>query len=99
MNPLRTQPTTNEDNMTCSCGNPEPHVIARRQTYDGREVNLWSDGDLTQLLGIRIPGLGMPRSDASRRANMEVIKNVCLYNLNEIPAKVKELRKKLRAGA
>lgn len=81
--------------MTCSCGNPTPHVIARRTTFDGREVCLWSDGDLTQLLGIRIPGLGMPRSENSRRANRAVIDDVCLYNLSEIPTKVKQLRKSL----
>ena len=81
--------------MTCSCGNPTPHVIARRTTCDGRTVCLWSDGDLTQILGIRIPGLGKPRGENSRQANRAIIDDVCLYDLNEIPAKVKQLRKQL----
>lgn len=43
--------------MTCSCGEPHPHVVMERQTIDGVTVRLWSDG----TFGTRFSALeGLP---------------------------------------
>lgn len=33
----------------CTCGEPRPHVVARRQTADGAPLLGWSDGSLAVL--------------------------------------------------
>jgi len=47
---------------TCSCGCDTAHVIARRNTFDGRELQFWSDGDVTLVMGFRIRGIGPAKS-------------------------------------
>lgn len=50
----------------CSCGLPEPHEIARRTTFDGGKVCLWSDGMLTARMGLLVPGIGRKRLPMDR---------------------------------
>lgn len=54
--------------MTCSCGTPAAHEIARRMTSDGKAICFWSDGGVTAPLGIYLPGVGarkLPEGAAS----------------------------------
>lgn len=52
----------------CTCGNPRPHEIARRQLADGRTwIVIWSDGDVTWRMGFAIRGVGTARSPARQR--------------------------------
>lgn len=53
----------------CSCGCTEPHVIARRNTFDGIRVQLWSDGAVT--CGINTYVAMAPRSAYARRKAVE----------------------------
>lgn len=90
----------------CSCMNPEPHVVARSETYDGIAVELWSDGDITGRLGTYPPGMGHNRDpEVALEASRAVWYNITLYNFGEIPllitlkrAEVRVLRDR-RAGA
>lgn len=47
----------------CPCGTSGAHRIARRLTYDGKQVELWSDGCVTADMGFGIRGIGTARSD------------------------------------
>lgn len=40
------------ERSTCSCGDPAPHIIATRVTFDDVPCRLWSDG----LFELRGPG-------------------------------------------
>jgi len=60
-------------------------IIARAETNDGKGVVLWSDGHLTQILGIYIPGIGKPRNtELALRAAYMVLGDASLYNMSEI---------------
>lgn len=56
----------------CSCGEPHPHVVAERRTFDGHGVELWSDGAILTPFGHRVRGVPMrrPRTSASHRLAM-----------------------------
>lgn len=41
----------------CSCGDHAPHRIARRTTADGILIVVWSDGWLTDRMGLRLAKL------------------------------------------
>ena len=45
----------------CSCGETKPHRVAKRTTLDGIAVVLWSDGWVTDRMGILVGKLN-PRS-------------------------------------
>jgi hypothetical protein len=81
---------------TCSCGNHEDHIIARRMTADGKSVLLWSDGSLTWALGHAIRGSAHPRTteqrNAALRAGRLVLGDVCLYDASEVSALVSAAR-------
>jgi hypothetical protein len=74
----------------CSCGEPSPHVIARRRTLDGYDVCLWDDGAITGALGYRINGVPMrrPRTEAARAlartAGRLLLGEACIRNLAEL---------------
>lgn len=76
--------------LVCSCGDPNPHVIARRATADGKHVCLWSDGGLTWALGMAIRGAwlrpGAKNRDRALRAGWLVLGEVCLYDQGEVSA-------------
>jgi hypothetical protein len=80
----------------CSCGNAEPHTIARRQTADGKHVCLWDDGSLTWALGNRIRGSAEPRTEEQRRialaAGRLVLGEVVIWDSSEITTLVKAAR-------
>ena len=35
----------------CSCGDNNPHIVAKRVTLDGYSVDLWNDGAITDRMG------------------------------------------------
>lgn len=76
----------------CSCGCIEAHRIARRETFNGKGVEVWSDGTLTQQ-GVYLRGLGLPKSHWSRRVRALAVRLVMddlgLYTTAEIPAVIK----------
>ena len=89
--------------QTCSCGNAEAHIIARRKTATGTPVALWSDGGLTSGMGFQIQGMGVARTQASRDLNVEAgwlfIAACELHENHEIVALAKSCRKAVRARA
>lgn len=83
--------------MTCSCGEKGPHIIARRRTMDGVEIEFWSDGGVTGRLGIYPKGLGPTRGSSGThlRAPQLIMGDVCLYDWAEIGPLVKAARRAL----
>lgn len=79
----------------CTCGEPEPHVIAHRLTYDGIGVNLWSDGAITGVLGLKLRGVPIRRpktkeaADRLRKAGWLALGEVCIRKVDELPALLK----------
>lgn len=72
-------------------------VIARGETSDGMAVLLWSDGDLTGALGVRIKGAWRKgRSEAQRaervRAGFVLMGELCLFDRSELPALIEASR-------
>lgn len=78
--------------MICSCGNPDAHVIARRQTADGADVVLWENGAITGALGLALPGVRVarPRTREGRAAALalgwRIMGEVALYDAAELGA-------------
>ena len=71
-----------------------PEVIARRSTVDGKAVYLYSDGDVTNQLGItwtRHAALPLPLA-------WEVMEAVGLFDVAEIPALVTAAAKAKRGA-
>jgi len=87
---------------TCSCGEAEAHIIAKRKTFDGKHIHFWSDGDVTQILGYNIKGLGQPRTAEGFTANLAaseaIMPNVALYTFDEVRTALKQARKLARQG-
>lgn len=76
----------------CSCGEADAHVIMRRRTADGYEINLWENGAVTGALGIGFRGVPVRRPKSreaiadARKAGALLLGEVCLYNADELPA-------------
>ena len=75
----------------CSCGEPHPHTIATRRSYDNVRVDLDSDGTL--WIGDRrssTSGAAGVRTDASldraRRVGRILMDNACILKAGEITA-------------
>jgi hypothetical protein len=85
---------TNTSNP-CSCGCTEAHVIARRKTFDGIAVQLWSDGAVT--CGINTYVAMAPRSAHGRRNAVKaawlMAGEVALYDHAELRGLVLAARK------
>ena len=81
---------------TCSCGRTEEHVVAKRTCYDGLIVELWSDGDVTCILGRGLPGIGMPRTAEAKRANLRaaraIFDDACIVTRGEFVEMLKRAR-------
>lgn len=83
----------------CSCGDPKPHVVARRTTADGFRIALWCDGAVTDAVGTGLPGvpIARPRTPdavaASRAAGWLFVGIAELYDLAELPALYDAARK------
>lgn len=76
----------------CSCGEAEPHVIARRTTADGFMVHVWSDGWLTNRLSERIAKL--PATHAFQRKELwTALDLVSLVDWAELKTLAREWRR------
>ena len=77
-------------------------VIATRTTFDGKTVELWSDGAMTTGTGAWVKGAGAAKCPQKRAANVRagfaVFGNVCVLTLAELPAAVAAARKAEQAG-
>jgi hypothetical protein len=89
---------------TCSCGESEPHVIARRRTADGIGVDFWHDGAITGLFGRALPGVPVARPRSAEglaltqaTANL-VAGEIELYDLADLPRLVDVARRVAKRG-
>ena len=86
----------------CSCGCDHPHVIARRETADGKLIHVWSDGDVTTSMGWGLIGIGRGRTAFSRaayrQAALDIIDDVSLYTFEELPHIIHFARKLRLSG-
>lgn len=73
--------------IPCSCGHAERHVLARRQTFDERHLDLWSDGSITNYFGQHLHGLPTGRSPSREKldAGWLFMGWVELFNFDEAP--------------
>lgn len=77
--------------FTCSCGDAGAHVIMRRRTADGFEINLWENGAVTGALGIGLRGVPVRRPKSpeaiadARKAGALMLGEACLYDVDELP--------------
>lgn len=83
----------------CSCGNPEPHPVARKTTMDGVHVHVWSDGLVTDasIIAGYLPGVGRRRLPAARL--WAFVGEVCLYPAAELGSLVTEHQRAAKAQA
>ena len=88
----------------CSCGDPKAHVVARRRTADGREVEIHDDGAVTGYYGVAIPGVpvarprGIEAIERERAAAWLFADELCLYAYEELPALHAAARRVARRG-
>jgi hypothetical protein len=80
-------------------------VIASRKTFDGKTVELWSDGAVTVGNGMTVrfvKGAGTARTPETRAANVRagfaVIGNACVLTADELPKAVAAARRAETAG-
>ncbi len=66
----------------CSCGESAPHEVARRTTFDGQTVCLWSDGTLTAIMGLYVAGIGRKRLPMERL--WEIANEAALMTMDEV---------------
>jgi len=75
----------------------KPEVIATRTTFDGKRVELWSDGMVTSATGQLIKGAGAAhckvKQAANVRAGFKVFGNVCVFTIDELPQAISAARK------
>lgn len=80
----------------------KPEVVSTRTTFDGKIVELWSDGAMTFGSGQWVKGAGAARCPEKRAANLRagfaVMGNVCVLTVAELPAAVASARKAEAAG-
>ena len=85
--------TTLQASNPCSCGCTKEHVIATRETADGRRIQVWSNGVLTYSLGLFVRGIGTPRTrtgrNTQRRAVLAIADDIGLYDYAELATVVK----------
>lgn len=78
-------------------------VIARRKTFDGKTICLWSDGLVTRALGHSIRGIGAARTDEAKELNLRAgwlaLGEVCLYEADEVATLIKVARMAVRQDA
>lgn len=82
--------------VPCTCGNPNPHVIAKRRTVDGIDLAFWSDGQLTGRLDHYLNEIGRKRLS---RASIDTLLNESsLLSLDEVRTRFLALYKQERAS-
>lgn len=67
-------------------------IISRKKTYDNKTVLVWSDGVITQALGIYYPGRGVQGKLHASYALM-IAEEACLFNASEMPDLIRAGRK------
>jgi len=81
---------------------PDPQIIARRKTADGKIVQLWNDGTLTWALHNAIKGSPHPRTDDQIRealaAGHLVMGEIELYDADDVPRLIEVARKVAKRG-
>ena len=84
---------------TCSCGNTEPHPIARKTTADGVKVHVWSDGMVTDasIIAGYLPGVGRKKVPATRLSAFA--DEVCVFDASELGSLVAEHQKAAKRQA
>lgn len=80
--------------LLCSCGCTEPHVIAKREAFDGVRLSIWSDGAITHAVtSAYLRGLGARRSNWGRRARVRAVRlmmdDFAVFTAAEIPTVIK----------
>ena len=76
--------------MCCKCGETKPHVIMRRMTADGIEVNLWEDGAVTGALGMGLLGVPLARPktqeaiDRARAIGYLMLGDICIHDREDL---------------
>lgn len=76
---------------SCTCGNDQPHIVARRRTADDVAVEIWHDGAITGRAGRALPNvpIARPRTEAGRlvavAAASLVAGEIELYEVTEVP--------------
>jgi len=88
--------TTATDPSICSCGCSALHVIARRETADGRALTILSDGSILagpSKISPAIRGLGAPRSNYTARKRAAavalVLDDLALFDFAEVVTAIK----------
>lgn len=82
--PTETERPMRRESM-CSCGTAEPHCVSRRKTFDGCDVELWSNGEVafrTHFLRGKLPVDKMWR----------VWEDIELYTADELPTLLRSVR-------
>jgi hypothetical protein len=67
--------------MTCTCGIKEPHVIAKRQSADGKSLHIWSDGCMTYWHGQYFGNKKTTSRKVLKACGAEFL---CLYTTQEL---------------
>lgn len=81
----------------CTCGCSAAHILARRQTFDGWPVHLWSDGGITYgTLRQPVKGTGISINGWSQQADLTagwaLMGEVSMLDHDELPKAVRRLR-------
>lgn len=88
----------------CTCGEAHPHEVARRHTFDGYDVCLWSDGAVTGALGRGLRGvpIARPRTPEAQalalKAGRLLLGEVCLWKAEELGDLYKAAKKAARGS-
>lgn len=88
-----------EKTFGCTCGCTTPHEIARRQTTNGVTIVLWSNGCVSDILGINVWSQ-QARSADQHATHMEagwlLMGEVEMYNSTDVQQLVKHTRHAVR---
>jgi hypothetical protein len=83
----------------CTCGNTEPHPIARKTTADGVKVHVWSDGMVTDasIIAGYLAGVGRRKVPVARL--WAFAGEVCVFDASELGSLVAEHRRAAKRQA
>lgn len=78
----------------CTCGNSNPHPIARKTTADNVQIHVWSDGMVTDasIIAGYLPGVGRRKIPTARL--WAFADDVCTYAASELGSLVAEHQKR-----
>ena len=65
--------------MTCTCGDRDEHIVARRRTADHFDVTMWCNGCIAQWTGAPLPGvpIARPRTAEAWHRERAAVVEVC----------------------